>query len=268
VRLLESELGQVLFARGAGGVELTEAGGRLLRYCQAQRALEDELVGDLAPSPGGGLGGSVRVAGYSSVVRSAVVPAIAPLFRQHPRLRAEVFVRETRELAGVLERGGADFVLLDRAHEAPGLEHALLGHEELVLVESTVHRARDGVYLDHDPADQTTLRFLRRRALPRRVERSFFDDVYGVLEGVAHGFGRAVVPRHLLSPGLPVRAVPGVRPARAPVVLHAHRLPSRPRAHDAVREALVRGVGAVLRAARAGGAGGGDAPRSAPGARP
>lgn len=251
VRLLEEEFGRPLFARGPGGVVPTEAGRRLLRYCEAQRALEDELVDDLSPAPGAGFGGTVRVAGYSSVVRSAVLPALAPLFREHPRLRAEVSVREMRELAVVLESGAADFVLLDRAHEAQGLEHELLGHEELVLVESSLYRARDGVYLDHDQDDQTTLRFLRqRRALPRRVERSFFDDVYGVLEGVAQGFGRAVVPRHLLSPSLPVRQVPGVRPARAPVVLHARRTGSRPRAHEAAREALAHGVTAVLRAAR------------------
>ncbi|MCU0687414.1 MAG: LysR family transcriptional regulator [Polyangiaceae bacterium] len=251
VRLLESELGQALFSRSPGGVELTEAGRRLMRYCEAQRALEDELVDDLTPAPQAGFGGSVRVAGYSSIVRSAVLPALAALFREHPRLQADVAVREMRELAGVLERGGADFVLLDRTHEAPGLEHVPLGHEELVLVESSVHRTRDGVYLDHDPDDQTTLRFLRqRRALPRRVERSFFDDIYGVLEGVAHGFGRAVVPRHLLTPGMPVRVVSGVRPARAPVVLHAHRRASRPRAHEAAREALVRGVTALLETGR------------------
>ncbi|HEU4409994.1 MAG TPA: LysR family transcriptional regulator [Polyangiaceae bacterium] len=260
VRLLEDELGRPLLTRGPGGVAPTEAGRRLLRYCEAQRALEGELVDDLSPAPGAGFGGSVRVAGYSSVVRSAVLPALAPLFREHPRLRAEVSVREMRELPAVLEGGGADFVLIDRAHEAPGLEHEIVGHEELVLVESSLYRARDGVYLDHDPDDQTTLRFLRRRrALPRRIERSFFDDVYGVLEGVAQGFGRAVVPRHLLAPGLPVRAVPGVRPARAPVVLHARGGGPLPRAHEAARAALARGVAAVLRAAGGGAAGGGAA---------
>ncbi|HEU4537719.1 MAG TPA: LysR family transcriptional regulator, partial [Polyangiaceae bacterium] len=86
VRLLEGELGQALFSRGPGGAELTEAGRRLMLYCEAQRALEDELVDDLAPATRAGFGGSVRVAGYSSIVRSAVLPALAPLFREHPRL--------------------------------------------------------------------------------------------------------------------------------------------------------------------------------------
>jgi len=64
---------------------------------------------------------------------SAVLPALAPLFREHPRLRADISVREMRELASVIERGGADFVLLDRTHEAPGLEHVPLEGQGPVL---------------------------------------------------------------------------------------------------------------------------------------
>src|SRR5262249_54594072 len=85
IKNLEGELTCRLFVRSPAGVACTEAGQRLLRYCQTKAALESELVSELGAAPAEGLGGTVRVAAYSSVVRSAVLPALAPMLRAHPR---------------------------------------------------------------------------------------------------------------------------------------------------------------------------------------
>src|SRR3954452_21561821 len=83
IQQLESELKKRLFVRSPAGVTLTDAGSRLLRYCQVQRALEAELLGDLTVDGQAGgeleLSGTVRIAAFSSVARSCVLPAIAPL---------------------------------------------------------------------------------------------------------------------------------------------------------------------------------------------
>lgn len=252
VQHLESEIGKRLFLRGPGGVKLTEAGRRLLRYCQAQRALEAELVSDLAADAGPGIGGVVRIAGFSSVTRSCVVPSLAETFRAHPRLSIEVVVRELPEVESLLLRGAADFAVLDHPIERPDVEHELVGHEELVLVQSTRHRERDDVYLDHEPGDTTTMQFLRRaekrgQVRLEHVARSFMNDVYGILDGVAHGYGRAVVSRHLLA-GVPnVHLVPGFRTTTSPVLVHWFRQPAYTKAHEAVKKALLHGIGRALR---------------------
>ncbi len=44
VKALEEDLGLTLFVRLPRGVQLTEAGERLLRYCQARSSLESELI--------------------------------------------------------------------------------------------------------------------------------------------------------------------------------------------------------------------------------
>ncbi len=244
---LEGDLERKLFVRGAGGVRLTEAGARLLRYCQTQRALEAEMLSDLAADEGEGLGGAMRIVGFSSVVRSCVVPALADVFRENARLSIELMVREMDEVADVFARGAAEMALIDRAIERPDVEHELVGHEELVLVESTQHRARDHVYLDHDPRDPTTLAFLRRGGKrATHVARSFFSDIYGILDGVAHGYGRAVVSRHLVAARTDVRIVRGHAPSRSAVYLCWFRQPSYTRAHDAVRTALAKGVSRAL----------------------
>jgi DNA-binding transcriptional LysR family regulator len=189
------------------------------------------------------------VAAFSSVARSCVLPSVSPVFRENPRLVIEFSVRETGELEALLGQGSSELVILDHVAPRPDVEHVMLGSEELVLVESKRLRARDEVYLDHDPDDKTTLRFLGRNGVKARyVKRSFFDDVYGVLDAAVEGFGRAVVPRHLLvgPVGAELRVVPDLKPTRSPVVLHYFRQPSYTRAHVAVREALTKGVPAIL----------------------
>lgn len=254
VQQLEGELKKRLFVRSPAGVFLTDAGTRLLRYCQVQRALESELLDDLAiaerdAGPGAPLSGTVRVAAFSSVARSCVVPALGPVFRANPRLVVDVAVREMSEIETLLSRGSVDFAVLDHAVERPDVMNVSLGHEELVVVESTTHQTRTDVYLDHDPDDTTTLVYLKRNGVKAtHVRRSFFDDIYGVLDGVVHGFGRAVVSKHLLENEYArrLRIVSGMKPSRAPVVLHYFRQPAYTRAHDTVRDALEDGIAKEL----------------------
>ncbi len=253
IQQLEAELKRRLFVRGPSGVTVTEAGARLLRYCEAKRALESEVLDDLAVEQGSTkaseLSGTVRLAAFSSVARSCVLPAIAPIFREHPRLIVDFAVREMSDLEALLTQGTSELVILDRVIPRPDMDHVALGFEELVLVESKSQRARDDVYLDHDPDDDTTLRFLGRQGVKARyVRRSFFDDIYGVLDAAALGLGRAVVPRHMLvgSHLDALRIVTELRPTRSPVVMHWFRQPSYTRAQEAVRAALMNGVPLAL----------------------
>jgi DNA-binding transcriptional LysR family regulator len=252
IQQLEAELKRRLFVRSPSGVTVTEAGARLLRYCEVKRALESEVLEELAvETPGTAmaeLSGTIRVAAFSSIARSCVLPAIADVFRQSPRLIVDFSVREMSELEALLGQGSREIVLLDHVAHRPDVEHVTIGHEELVLVESKT-APREDVYLDHDPDDTTTLEFLGRNGVKTRyVRRSFFDDVYGVLDAAALGFGRAVVPRHLLVDrhGEALRIVPHMKPTRSPVVLHHFRQPSYTRVHEAVREAISTGVPALL----------------------
>jgi DNA-binding transcriptional LysR family regulator len=254
IQQLESELKKRLFVRSPAGVSLTDAGTRLLRYCQVQRALEGELLDDLTAGGGGGsaeheLSGMLRVAAFSSVARSCVLPALAELFRANPRLAVDVSVRVSSEIAALLGQGAVDFAVLDHVFERPDVEHIALGFEQLVLVEPRQFRMRDDVYLDHDPEDATTMRFLKRSAVKTRyVRRSFFDDIYGVIDAAVHGFGRAVVPQHLLagSAAEELDVVADTKAMRSPVVLHHFRQPAYTRAHEAVRDALVSGIPRAL----------------------
>lgn len=237
---LESDLGLALFTRGTQGVQLTEAGRRLLRYCQSRDLMEAEVLTELVEPAAGGagapLGGVIRIAGYSSVMRSVIIPALAPLLRENPRVHAEFVTRETRELPGLLARAEAEFIVIDSEVKRSGVIARKLGEEHYVLVESARHRSRDGSYLDHEPDDPATQEFLKATGerSAASLSRSFMGDIYGILDGVAHGLGRAVASKHLIPEFPGVRQVRASRTQSVPVLLHYWEQPYYPRLHQAV----------------------------------
>lgn len=243
IKGLEGELGIALFIRKPRGVEPTAGAARLVRYCQTRDQLERDtvlaLTGKIEP---GKLGGVVRIAGYSSIVRSVLLPALAPLLRDNPGIRIHLQVAEMRELSRLLLSGEVDLAVIDHPVPHADLESVQVGEEENVLVESKKYACPEGVYLDHDPDDPTTAQFLgAQRASTARFERSYCDEIYSLMDGVAYGLGRGVVPRHLAARDTRLAIVPGIKPVRVPVVLHAAR--------DAMLGEAARAAVAVLKEA-------------------
>ncbi|MBI3544535.1 MAG: LysR family transcriptional regulator [Deltaproteobacteria bacterium] len=241
VHNLEEELGLTLFLRDRAGARLTPEGARLLRYCSSRETLEAELLSELVSRPGEGqLTGHLRVAAFSSILRSAVLPAVSPLLGEHPRIQARFYGRELSELAPMLARAEADFVFTSSPLERDGVESVFVGHETLVLVESASRKAPPDTYLDHDPEDTTTERFLKSHGRTTRgTRRVFLDDVYGLLDGARLGLGRAVVSRHLLAGTRGLRVVTRSAALKEPVYLHFHSQPHYTRLQLAARAALL-----------------------------
>jgi DNA-binding transcriptional LysR family regulator len=246
IAALEEQLETTLFVRGRGGASLTEAGRRLVDFVEAQRALEEELVGDLAPSPAS-YQGIVRIAGLSSLVPPVVLPALAPFLREHPAVQITIHREVDRRVIEALAEGRVDLGISQGASDASGIVDVHLGNEEFVLVESRAHRARRDVFLDVSPLDDTTESFLAAqpaRLRPRgRLVRSFMHDEAGILLGVELGLGRAVKPRHTVPRRAAVRVDASFVPVRKPVFLHYRRQRYYGRLHQAIRtriEAAVR----------------------------
>jgi DNA-binding transcriptional LysR family regulator len=244
---LEDRLGATLLVRGPR-VTVTDVGRRVLAFVQQQRALEDELLGELRPDRAE-LRGLIRLAGLSSIVPALVLPALAPLVREHPAVQVEVQNLEVDDLAAALAHGGTDFIVTDLAAARADLTSVALGHEELVVIEGTIGGGRRDVFLDSTPADRTTDLFFARQPARRRLRRwrrSFLHDEPGILLGVELGLGRAVKPRHTIPPGAPVRIDPAFTPVRKPVYLQYRTQRVYPRLHRVIAERVAQAVRAVL----------------------
>ena len=244
IQSLEETLGQALFIRLHGGLELTESGRVLQRYGSMVEHQETELLASLVG--GGGedqtLGGFIRIASFSSALRSVIVPALGVLLRAHPRLACQTFKTEVNELHDWLTDGKVDFIVSLAECERMGVENVQVGVERNVLIESTRYSGREDCYIDHEPRDNFTEKFFLSQtgATVPKMLRAYFDDIYGLIDAVSEGIGRAVVPVHLIKPEHHVRAVPGYQPFEVPVVLQFHSQPYYTRLQRAVIDTLAR----------------------------
>jgi len=226
IKALEQDLDLTLFVRMPRGVQLTEAGERVLRYCQARFSMEHELLDELTSATKEGLGGMLRIAGYSSVVRSVLIPALAPLLRDNPSVQAHVQNAEIRELPELLLTGNVDFIVSDTPLHRADVESVEIGREEYVMCESAKAEPGEQRFLDHDPSDTTTHRFFQAqgRKVPE-YKRAFLDEIYALIDGVANGLGKAVVSRHLVAHDKRIRILPRFKAMQVPVLLHYHKQP-------------------------------------------
>jgi len=222
---LEREMELSLFVRGPGQLRLTESGAKLLRHCQVREGMEIELNEALGLEESD-LSGVIRIGGFSTVNRSVVMKSLDALMRSHPSLRIELLDREMRELPGLLQRGEVDFILLSEKLTRSGVKSHLLGQEVYVLIESAKRKTTKNIILDHDSEDSTSEAFFRSQKGQSKKDgkphwhRSFLDDIYSIIDGVKMGWGRAVVPRHLVKNEKQIKLVKGYQPLMVPVYLN------------------------------------------------
>ena len=239
IQQLELELNSTLLVREPRNIRLTEAGEKLLSYCRVRSDLEAECLRRILGS--GQLAGTIRLGGYSSVLRSVLLPALSPLVQAHSDLHIEISSREIRELLPLLKRGELDYIVLNHSLELPGIAEVELGKEHDILVQPKKGKVPQDLFLDHDPEDSTTFDFLRENGSSlKKIRRNYLDDVYGILDGVGNGWGRAVVSKHLLKNFPQVVPVRGHRPRIRPVVLAFREQPIYTSLHNNTVEILVQ----------------------------
>lgn len=225
IRKLEQEIGSVLFIRNRANVCLTESGKKLLAYCNLMSGLESDYLNEIQND--GQMNAEVRIATFSSLLRSVLIPMFSPLIRKHPGILMDWQWDEMFRLKGFMKEGKSDFVIADHEFNLQNVTCELLGYEENVMIAAKdpgYEKNRSDVFLDHDADDDMTQRFFEFNKITKRVRRSYLSDVYSLIEGVRQGLGRAVVSRHLLDLN-EVRIIRKYKPLLTPVYLHYNTWP-------------------------------------------
>lgn len=244
---LESDLGTTLIIRDSTGPRLTPAGEDLLRYFHVKFSLEQEVLAKLSSKGGSTASGVIRIAGFSSVMRSIIMPSLSQLIVRNCPGKLDFMSREIRELPRMLSSGEVDFIVTTSSPFKDEIENYHLGFEENVVVESTKHTTPEDVYLDHDVDDPTTIEMLKLNGMSRTaINRLYVDEIYAIIDAVKAGWGRAVVPRHLIEKEKGLKVVKGFKPLKVPVMLQHFRMPYYSKLHESLRDAVVRGAAAQL----------------------
>lgn len=202
---LEEELGLSLFLRSRKGMTLTPEGQRILRYCQQAIEMEGDALTGGGPSR---LGASpavrVSMAGPSSVIRSRIIPAVAPVMERNPHLAVTFNLSDTGSPAQLLKQGAADLVLLERKDVALEFDSKLLSPEQYVLVTplSWARRALKDIVekeriIDFDPSDEMTHRWLAKFGYQglARQDRHFANNTDALAWLVSLGTGYSVLAK-------------------------------------------------------------------------
>lgn len=245
---LEDCLGVKLFRRHQSSVELTDSGRKLLKYCRIKHSLESEVLEDIVYGNQQGLSGSVTIAGFSSIMRSAVMPILAKLVRNNPSIQLDLKIRDLHELPDMLFHSEADFIIGQIPIERLDYESVLLGDEHNILIQSTSDDAIVDVLLDHNIHDHFNEEYLVKKNLMFDFtrKRAFVNDIYGIIDGVKLGLGRGVVPKHLIEGIDGIKPVEGCSELSTPCLLQYPKQEYRSKLHLKVIEVLSENVNKML----------------------
>lgn len=197
---LELEIETTLLIRGEKEVTLTTAGQILLKFVQNMIKMEEDVLERISGRQEPNKHGIIRIATYSSILRSAIIPSLETIIFQSPDLQIEFFCREIRNLPAMLKSGEADFILLDYISDNPIFAREKVGNETIVHIQPKKRVGVNLPFLDHDEKDMTTYHFFQQQDQSNiSLRRCFYDDIYGIIDGVRFGLGQAIVSRHLIS---------------------------------------------------------------------
>jgi DNA-binding transcriptional LysR family regulator len=225
IKKLEDQLERSLFTRSRSGIVLTEAGEKFMVYAQTFESLQSELAQEFK-SGDHELSGDIKIGTFSTIGRSLVLPAITKLLIKHPKVSLNYMVKETHELYPMLKSSEVDFIFLDHLVQYDGIEQILIGHEEYVMIESKLGTKVEEIFLNHDEKDMTTFEYFNFLGKPKKqLKRRYLDEIYSVIDAVAAGFGRSVLPLNLIETDKRIKILNPEKKMKRPVYLTFKKRP-------------------------------------------
>ncbi len=127
---LERDAGVPLIERVGRGVQLTDAGRRLVIHADAVIARLEAAEADLARASGD-VSGRMRVASFQTAAHALVIPALGPLEEHHPDLKCELVQADAENALPGLRLGDVDMVVAEEYDHAPRPRDPALEQREL-----------------------------------------------------------------------------------------------------------------------------------------
>lgn len=264
---METRLGCKLVERTRGAIVLTDTGQRLLpgfrRILDEVRSIKEQVQQDT-----GVLTGSLRI-GMIPTVAPYLLPVMAPeLAQRFPSLQLGVKEAITETLVAQLRAGALDAIIVALPIKEPGLSHRLLFEDRFFMAVSN----DEGDILD-SPLNQH--RVALDRMLLLEEGHCLRDQALAICEGqtdatlvnfgatslttllqmVAHGMGRTLLPEIALSAESPrrgdIRILPFSRPEPVrEIALFWRTASERTRDYEALAETLIEVATGILEAGR------------------
>lgn len=230
---LEREAGVELLERVGRGVQLTDAGRRLVEHTERVLEVLEEAQADM-DAVSEGVVGRLNTSAFPTAARALLVPALAKLRGQHPRVVLTMTDLEPEDSIPALKVGDLDLVVtyeFDHLPEPrdPGVERHILLTEQMYIALPVGHPHADGpvrvadlareqwvVGRDGSPFLDIQMRVANEAGFEPMVDLQS-NDYQVILAAVSEGLGVALVPPIALF-----ASYPGVR-FHEPEDIHVHR---------------------------------------------
>lgn len=198
LRSLETSLGVSLFTRSRTGMRLTEEGSALHRYCQQVEDLDGRLLSELK---GRELSTArLTIAGPTSLTTARLVPVLAPVYKEFPRLQLNFQIDDHANRVDLLKKGAAQLVVIPPSEVRNEFDSKLLKPDRYVLVATPKWRGRklgdilaNERMIDFYENDETTKRYLAHFGLKSKGERLFANSNEALRTLVREGVGYATM---------------------------------------------------------------------------
>jgi LysR family transcriptional regulator, chromosome initiation inhibitor len=210
IRALEAQLMTTLFIRSRTGMNLTEEGQALFRYCQGAQDLEGQAFAQIQKA-GTVAQIQVRIGGPTSIMRSRVIPACLPVMRDWKNLLLSFQITDEPSLVAELRSGASQLVIVPPEDVAREMDSKLLRPERYLLVATSKWKDRllsdlitNERIIDFDSSDQMSFNYLRRFDLLDRAkkDRYFANSTEAICEMFCAGLGYGVLTSEFAEPWL------------------------------------------------------------------
>lgn len=207
IRQLEDELGTPLFHRHARGVDLTDAGRRLLPYAPRVRQMLDEAR--RAVDDDGTPRGPLTIGSLETTAALRLSPLLAAYAADYPDVDLVLRTGTTCELVEQVAENRLEGAFVCGPVDHPELDSEAVFHEELALITARGVRTIDEALARRDlrivvlragcSYRERLEAILARRgvAASRRLE---FGTLEAIIGCVAAGLGVTLLPRSLIGP--------------------------------------------------------------------
>lgn len=209
MKLLEAELGRILFVRSANGVELTDDGTRLLRY--ALRILQNVNDAKAEIQGASSVHGTIAIGVLPTLTRSILPTLMRGYQNLHGPSHFEVTEGSSQRLLKLITAGDLHVALVDLPLSDPLLAVETLWTEELILITPhAMHLPPSPIPLEafrHHPFITMEPGYGLRDVLFRLAQAHGFNprivyeltSIGAIIGFVEQGFGVSVVPERTVE---------------------------------------------------------------------
>ncbi|WP_192482927.1 MULTISPECIES: LysR family transcriptional regulator [Cysteiniphilum] len=207
IKQLEEKLGVPLFIRSRKGMQLTEEGQVLLRYCHDMQNLENSYLHSLNMSESDNII-ALKLVSSSTLMKTRIVKVVTTIAKLYPQLRLYLQIQDIEARHELLKTGQVDLAIVNNKQVSKEMCAKVLSPERYVFIvpKAWAKRAIKDVVLneniiDFDSSDDITFSYLAKYDLLQfaRKDRHFINSPDQLAQLVGFKLGYTVVTKQFFE---------------------------------------------------------------------